>query len=190
MSYRLCWLLASSIRIQLASCQRNLYDIYLLLCVQCSTPHDGQRKCPKHVALYSKNKSEKLVHLIGFIIRLYHDARSSQCLIYEKVWFSPSCWKLQQEFKVVLRTTSMEGWRYGSNASSPRFYTEESNQLAVFPLRRVQKAGRVPQLVWTFTKWEKSFLLPGIDPHFLGLLAPILVTTLNELCWHPVPLKS
>jgi hypothetical protein len=31
---------------------------------------DGQRNCPKHVEFYSKNKSEKLVHLVGFIIRI------------------------------------------------------------------------------------------------------------------------
>jgi len=40
-----------------------------LLCVQCKTPDDGQRNCPKHVEFYSKNKFEKLVHLVGFIIR-------------------------------------------------------------------------------------------------------------------------
>ena len=34
------------------------------------TPDDGQRNCPKHVEFYSKNKFEKLVHLIGFIVRL------------------------------------------------------------------------------------------------------------------------
>jgi len=31
-----------------------------------------------HVEFYSKNKFEKLVHLVGFIIRIYHDARSSE----------------------------------------------------------------------------------------------------------------
>ena len=42
-----------------------------LLSVQCKTPDDGQRNCPKHVEFYSKNKFEKLVHLVGFfIIRL------------------------------------------------------------------------------------------------------------------------
>ena len=30
-----------------------------------------QRNCPKHVEFYSKNKCEKLVHLVGFIIRIY-----------------------------------------------------------------------------------------------------------------------
>jgi len=40
-----------------------------LLCVQWNTPDDGQRNCPKHVEFYSKNKFEKLVHLVGFIVR-------------------------------------------------------------------------------------------------------------------------
>ena len=55
----------------LASSQHNLYDIYLLLCIQYSTPDDGQKTCPKHIEFYSKNKYEKLVHLVGFIIRIY-----------------------------------------------------------------------------------------------------------------------
>ena len=65
---------------------RKLYDIYLLLCVQWKTPDDGQRSCPKHVEFYSKNKFQKLVHLVGFIVRIYHDARSPErqkSLIYE-----------------------------------------------------------------------------------------------------------
>jgi len=49
-----------------------------LLCVQWKTPDDGQRNWPKHVEFYSKNKLEKLVHLVGFIIRIYHDARSPE----------------------------------------------------------------------------------------------------------------
>jgi len=43
-----------------------------LLCVQWKTPDDGQRNCPKHVEFYSKNKFVKLVHLVGFIIRITH----------------------------------------------------------------------------------------------------------------------
>ena len=54
--------------ILLASCQQNLY---VLLCVQWKTPDDGQRNCLKHVEFYSKNKFEKLVHPVGFIIRSY-----------------------------------------------------------------------------------------------------------------------
>jgi len=48
---------------------------------------DGQKNCPKHVEFYSKNKLEKLVHLVGFIIRIYHDARFSECQIGTTVSF-------------------------------------------------------------------------------------------------------
>jgi len=50
----------------LAACEQDQYG----------TPDDGQRDYPKHVQFYSKNKFEKLVHLVGFITRIYHDARS------------------------------------------------------------------------------------------------------------------
>jgi len=30
-----------------------------------------ERNCPKHVEFYSKNKYEKLMHLLGFITRKY-----------------------------------------------------------------------------------------------------------------------
>ena len=53
----------------LASSQHNLYDIYLSLCRQYYTPDDGKKTCPKHVEFYSKNKFEKLVHLVSFTIR-------------------------------------------------------------------------------------------------------------------------
>jgi len=49
-----------------------------LLYVQRRTLDDGQRNCPKHVEFYSKNKFEKLAHLFGFIIRIYHDAWSPE----------------------------------------------------------------------------------------------------------------
>ena len=41
-------------------------------------PDGGQRNCPKHVEFYSKNKFENLVHLVVFIVRIYHDARSPE----------------------------------------------------------------------------------------------------------------
>ena len=70
------------ILILLASSHQNLYDIRLLH-AQCWTPDDGQRPCPKHAEFHSKNKVEKLVHLIGFVIRMYHGAQSSEC----QIWF-------------------------------------------------------------------------------------------------------
>ena len=49
-----------------------------LLCVQWETADDGQRNCPKHVEFYSKNNFEKLVHVFGFVITIYDDARSPE----------------------------------------------------------------------------------------------------------------
>ena len=60
----------SSILIPVADSHINLYDKYLLLCIQYCTPDDGQKTCPKHVDLYSKNKFEKLMHLVCFFTRI------------------------------------------------------------------------------------------------------------------------
>jgi len=54
-------------------------SLYVLLCVQWKTADDGQMNYPKHVEFYSENKFE---HLVGFIIRIYHDARSPEREIY------------------------------------------------------------------------------------------------------------
>ena len=37
------------------------------MCVEWKTPDDGLRNCPKHVEFQSKNKLEKIAHLVGFI---------------------------------------------------------------------------------------------------------------------------
>jgi len=57
-----------------ASCQQTCMTYAIAVCTV-KPPDDGQRNCPKHVEFYSKNKSEKLVHLVAFIIRIHHDAR-------------------------------------------------------------------------------------------------------------------
>jgi len=54
----------SIIRSQVLYTQQKAYVIQYL------TPDNGQKTCLKHVEFYSKNKVEKLVHLIGFIIRI------------------------------------------------------------------------------------------------------------------------
>jgi hypothetical protein len=86
MTNRLCWQLASKIRRERTvpswSCCSQAVWHMPLLCVQWKTPDDGQRNCPKRVEFYSKNKFEKLMHLVGFIIRIYHDARSPERQIY------------------------------------------------------------------------------------------------------------
>jgi len=66
----------------------------LFLCVQWKTPDDGQRNCPKHVEFYSKNKFEKLVNLVGFIIRMNVvfyalPPNSERALLFESFpWFT------------------------------------------------------------------------------------------------------
>ena len=67
-----------SVLILLAGCEQTYNDIYHCCVYSEKTPDDGQRNCPKRVELYSKNKLEKLVHLVGFIIRIYHNARSPE----------------------------------------------------------------------------------------------------------------
>ena len=58
-----------------------------LLCVQWNTPDDGQSNSPKHVEFYSKNKFEKLVHLVGFIIRMFiYEVKIQSCHL-------KCCWK-------------------------------------------------------------------------------------------------
>ena len=56
----------------------NLYDTYHCCVYSKKNPDKGETDCPKHVEFYSKNKSEKLVHLVGLIIRIFHDARSPE----------------------------------------------------------------------------------------------------------------
>jgi len=83
MSYRLQLQTASRIRTEFRpdparKLSANLYDIYHCCVYSKKTADDGQRNRPKHVEFYSKNKFEKLVHQVGFIIRIYHDARSPE----------------------------------------------------------------------------------------------------------------
>jgi hypothetical protein len=90
MSYRLCWLLASGIRVD-------------------------------PVDFYSKNKFEKLVHLIGFIIRIYHDARYSKCQNIGSIvnW----CWKLLLLLTVISHTLVwFSSWCVSSSWSSTPYF--------------------------------------------------------------------
>ena len=64
---------AMSVLILLASCQQTCMTYTVAMCAMDKTPDDGQMYCPKHVEFYSKNKFEKLVHLVGFIIRIYKE---------------------------------------------------------------------------------------------------------------------
>jgi len=64
-----------------------------LLYVQWKTPDDVHRNCLKHVEFHFKNKLEKLVHLVGFIIRntyavlLINDIRKFRSQIVTLLWY-------------------------------------------------------------------------------------------------------
>ena len=62
-------------------------NLYVLLCVQWKTPDDGQRNCPKHVEFYSQNKSEKLVHVVGFIITVLvqSDVHETSAIVFRVI---------------------------------------------------------------------------------------------------------
>ena len=61
--------------VMLTVCQQgqdgNVYSV--------ETPEDGQWICPKHVEFFIKNKFEKQCISLAFIIRIYYDARSTEC---------------------------------------------------------------------------------------------------------------
>jgi hypothetical protein len=49
-------------------CQHICMTYTIAVCTV-KTPDNGERNCPKHVEFHSKNKFDKLVHLVGFIVR-------------------------------------------------------------------------------------------------------------------------
>jgi len=75
MSHRIRWLLAS---------KQSAWP----LCIAVCTVLDSwwwTEKLSETCRVLLQNKFEKLVHLVGFIIRIYNDTRSSKCQIYCKV---------------------------------------------------------------------------------------------------------
>jgi len=89
-----------------------------LLFVQWKALDDGQRNCPKHIEFYSKNKFEKLVHLVDFIKRIYHvaqsperqitaDVRNSCMYVCMYVWSNASRYR---ELKCVYTFSSIAYW--------------------------------------------------------------------------------
>jgi len=96
-----------------------------------STVHTAIRYCPKHVESYSKNKFEKLAHLVSFIIRIYHDARSSECQICFHLFFTSNFLFSLTPFDVIRRITISRIFAACRKLDlSPYFY-------AAFHLKRV-----------------------------------------------------
>jgi hypothetical protein len=58
-------------------CSKAVCMTYTIAECTVNNPDDGQRNCPKHVEFHFQNKFEKLLCLVGFIIKeICHDARS------------------------------------------------------------------------------------------------------------------
>ena len=71
------------------SCSKAVYKPVWhipLLCVQWKTPDDGQRNCLKHIEFHSKNKFEKLVHLVGFTVRNSSQTVQRRCIPGHVYW--------------------------------------------------------------------------------------------------------
>ena len=71
---------SSRLYIQLSNRHCCLFDKCLLLYVQSWTADDGRKVCPKHVVSF-QNKFDTLMHLVGFTIEIYYDARPYECQI-------------------------------------------------------------------------------------------------------------
>jgi len=66
-----------SVLILLASCQQTCMT-YTIVVRPVKNSWWWTEEMSETCRLYSKNKFENLVHLVGFIIRIYHDARSPE----------------------------------------------------------------------------------------------------------------
>jgi len=70
------WTVPLSIIMEFFTVHTTMVYVIQVCCVYSEKLLMMDRNCPKHVEFYPKNKFEKLVHLVGFIIRIYHDALS------------------------------------------------------------------------------------------------------------------
>ena len=126
-----------------------------LLCVQWKSPDDGQRNCPKHVESYPKNKFEKLLHLVGFIVRIYHDARSPERQntepLSQYIRHVPKFHVLWDVTSYLMVIASREFKR------SPFFHPQRHYATNVFTSRVfIHRSGLTPQMICVFKTplWE------------------------------------
>ena len=122
---QVCWQLVSRSKCSCSQAVSKPVWHIPLPCVQWKTPDDGQRNCPKHVEFHSKNKFEKLVHLVGFILR-----NLSRCTV---TWMSYSAdYILSTECIYVLYD-----WQKKKNLYFPKEYavTGLCNEHAVWGSR-------------------------------------------------------
>ena len=145
-----------------------------LLCVQRKTLDDGQRNWPKYVAFYSTNKFGKLTHLVGFIIRIFHDARlhERQILTYSMVqtpsweanWFAAS-----QEIPRISRNPKVHYRTYKRLPHVPILGQPNPVHIPTSNLLEIH-----PNIIHPSTPRSPQWFLPS------GFLSKTLYTTLSS----------
>ena len=103
-------------------------------CVQWKTPNDGQRNCLKHVEFYSKNKLRKLVHLVGFIIRIYHDARSPEHQAFITCYSQNVLLNTALHNKIICLHTSYRGFQATKPHNNSYKETERISMFGVWQI--------------------------------------------------------
>jgi len=94
---------------RILSIVRSLSTVYTAIGI-CHTGFADCLLAESRVKFYSKNKFEKLVHLVGYIISLYHNARASECQIIccVKLIFLPllpnSNFHFQETYNQILKS--------------------------------------------------------------------------------------
>ena len=88
-----------------------MYDIYHCCVYNEKLLMMDRVTAPKHAEFYPKNKFDKLVHLVGFTIRIYHDARSLKHQIKLLKYINLISIKLRCDIK----TNLYSGWSMYTN---------------------------------------------------------------------------
>jgi len=144
------------------------------------------------VCFYSKNKFEKLVHLVGFIIRIYHDARSPErqissntcdliCVLGLLTGVWRACWLCPADTEHV-RARQNGQWADVMLSAVPSHaaHTQPVTPPLTFIVScHVMSSPLVALLLETRLRITTSLLLPGVaahsQPHLCGYLDLFLI---------------
>ena len=143
---QVCWQLASKNRMELQfhsdparKPSANLYDTYHC----CLYSDDGQGNCPKYVKLHSKNKFEKFVHLVGFIIRnILNNFLSDINYVWSSIRNGMQAHMIKVHLLIQLNPLQAEAFGIGSTSQKwPRFFNGTQGLLP-----RYQSSPREPAI--------------------------------------------
>jgi hypothetical protein len=141
---QVCWELASKIMMESvpfwSSSQAPSKPVLRipLLCVQWKSPDDGQSNCPKHVEFHSKNKFEKIVHIVGVILQhcaSYRFATYMRVSLIVVVVVVLMLLLLEHIYiRLILNTVTESGqglWHTPLNRHSPTFRNESPTDVTI-----------------------------------------------------------